>query len=72
MDLNREFFSAIIFYNSATVKLHRGPLFIDGRVNSIMVVVDEFLEDLPKLVVFPEAIDAVVRELIAKSSCDLS
>ena len=40
------------------MKLHQGPVFIDGIVNS-----NEFREGLPKSVVVPATIDAV-RQLI--------
>ena len=48
------------------MKLHQGPVFIDGMVNSTEVVYslhDEFREGRPKSVVVPETIDAV-RQLI--------
>ena len=48
------------------MKLHQGPVFIDGMVNSTEVVVhtqNEFREGRPKSVVVPETIDAV-RQLI--------
>ena len=53
------------------MKLHQGPMFIDGMVNSTKVVVqyqgcstlqDEFREGRPKSVVVPATID-VVRQL---------
>ena len=40
------------------MKLHQGPVFIGGMVNSTEVV-DEFREGRPKSVVVPETIDAV-------------
>ena len=48
------------------MKLHQGPGFIDGMVNSTEDVVhskDEFHESRPKSVVVPETIEAV-RQLI--------
>ena len=48
------------------IKLHPGPVFIDGMVNSTEVVVhskDEFRESRSKSVVVPETIKAV-RQLI--------
>ena len=49
------------------MKLHQGPVFIDGMVNSTLVVgsslQDKFRKGHPKSVVVPEIIDAV-RQLI--------
>ena len=44
------------FIQFSAMKLHQGPVFIDGMVNSSEV---EFREDRPKSVVVPETIDAV-------------
>ena len=52
------------------LKLHQGPVFNDGMVNSNEVVCsslqDEFWESRPKLVVVPETIDTV-RQLILQN-----
>ena len=45
------------------MKLHQGPVFIDGMVNSAEVV-DEFRESRPKSVVVPETIDAVLQLML--------
>ena len=47
------------------IKLHQGPVFIDGMVNSTEVVEDEFLDGRVKSVVAPETINAVRQQILS-------